>query len=168
MRGFQCDLTVPNSTAVDFCPFRNGTQGDPNTGEWPIVNAPLPVSDARPTVSIDADAATYEPGDTVTLSSTASDDFGVANVTFFEGANAISIDEQPPYGATFLIPANSECGDRTFTAISKDSSGQTASDTVTVTVDDEFDCEGPPDPPTASPSTSRRRAQSRARARRTP
>lgn len=138
---------VDNSTAVDFCPFRNGTAGDPNSGQHPIVNAPLPVSDARPSVSLDADDTTYEPGETVTLSATASDDFGVSNVTFFEGANAISIDDQPPYGTTFVIPANSECGQRTFTAISKDSSGQTASDTVTITVDDEFDCEGPPDPP---------------------
>ncbi len=136
-----------NSTAVDFCPFRNGNQGDPNAGQWPIVNAPLPVSDEGPSVDIEADAATYEPGETVILSATAADDFGVKNVTFFEGANAISIDANPPYGATFDIPANSACGDRTFTAISKDSSGQTASDTVTITVDDEFDCEGPPDPP---------------------
>ena len=88
---------VNNSTAVDFCPFRNGTQGDPNTGQWPVVNAPLPISDARPTVDVDADAATYEPGDTVTLSATASDDFGISNVTFFDGANALSIDDQPPY-----------------------------------------------------------------------
>ncbi len=57
-------------------------------------------------VDVEADAATYEPGDTVTLSATASDDFGIANVTFFDGANALSIDEQPPYGATFVIPAN--------------------------------------------------------------
>ena len=139
---------VDNSTAVDFCPFRNGTQGDPNTGQWPVVNAPLPVSDAGPTVEIDADAATYEPGDTVTLSATASDDFGITNVTFFDGANALSIDDEPAYGTTFVIPENGPCGQRTFSAISKDSIGQTASDSVTITVDDEFDCQGPPDPPT--------------------
>ncbi len=141
---------VDNSTAVDFCPYRNGQQGDPNLGQWPIVNAPLPVSDAGPSVDVQADAATYEPGDTVTLSATASDDFGISNVTFFDGANALSIDEQPAYGTTFVIPENGPCGDRTFTAISRDSSGQTASDSVTVTIDDEFDCEGPPDPPTIS------------------
>ena len=141
---------VDNSTAVDFCPFRNGQQGDPNLGQWPIVNAPLPVSDAGPSVDLQTDAATYEPGDTVTLSATASDDFGVSNVTFFDGANALSIDEQPAYGTTFVIPENGPCGDRTFTAISRDSSGQTDSDSVTVTIDDEFDCEGPPDPPTIS------------------
>jgi hypothetical protein len=143
-------ITVPNSTAVDFCPFRNGTQGDPNTGEWPVVNAPLPVSDARPTVEIEADAATYEPGDTVMLTAAAADDFGVTNVTFFRGANAMSIDGSPPYGATYEIPEDGPCGEQTFTAVSKDSSGQTDSDSVTITVDDEFDCEGPPDPPTIS------------------
>ncbi len=139
---------VDNSTAVDFCPFRNGTQGDPNTGQWPVVNAPLPVSDTGPTVEIDADAAIYEPGDTVTLSATASDDFGITSVTFFDGANALSIDDEPAYGTTFVIPENGPCGQRTFSAISKDSIGQTASDSVTITVDDEFDCQGPPDPPT--------------------
>jgi hypothetical protein len=141
------NTTFPNSTAVDFCPFRNGTAGDPNTGEYPVVNAPLPVSDARPTVDIQADDTTYEPGDTITLSATASDDFGVQNVTFFRGANALSIDGTPPYGATYVIPENGPCGEQTFRAISKDSSGQTASDSVTITIDDEFDCQGPPDPP---------------------
>ena len=141
---------VDNSTAVDFCPFRNGTQADPTTGQWPIVNAPLPVADERPSVELEADGATYEPGDTVALDASASDDFGVTEVTFFDGANAISIDGEPPYEATFVIPESGPCGQRTFTAIAKDSHGQTASDTVTVTVDDEFDCEGAPDPPTIS------------------
>ena len=33
---------------VDFLPFRSGPQGDPNTGQFPVVPAPIPVSDAAP------------------------------------------------------------------------------------------------------------------------
>ena len=46
------DVAVPGSNAVDFCPFRNGNQADPNAGELPVAYAPLPVSDAGPSVTL--------------------------------------------------------------------------------------------------------------------
>ena len=42
-----------SSDAVDFFPFRNGSQSDPNTGEFAVFDAPGPVNDAAPTVTLD-------------------------------------------------------------------------------------------------------------------
>ena len=59
------DGTGNTSDAVDFFPFRNGFQSDPNTGEFPVLDVPGPVNDAR----ADGDArhrqaTTYHRGDT--------------------------------------------------------------------------------------------------------
>ena len=62
------------SDAVDFFPYRSGTQSDPNTGEWPVVDAPG-------TVGADAgcgDDVTYDPA-IPTFSSVVGDEDG-ANV----------------------------------------------------------------------------------------
>ena len=45
------------STTVDFLPFRNGPQSDPNTGQFPVVPAPIPVNDAAPAVTVAAASA---------------------------------------------------------------------------------------------------------------
>ena len=37
------------SDAVDFFPFRNGPQSDPQTGEFAVIDVPGPVNDAAPT-----------------------------------------------------------------------------------------------------------------------
>ena len=75
------------STLVDFLPYRNGPQSDPDTGQFPVVPAPIPVSDAPPAVTVAAERATYRRGDTVLLTATPSDDFGIRQVTFFDGAD---------------------------------------------------------------------------------
>lgn len=138
---------VPGSDAVDFCPFRNGTQGDPNVGQFPVAYAPLPVSDAGPSVTLTTDAPTYERGDTVTMTANASDDFGIAKVTFYDGANQVGEAIPPDGDATFSIPANAACAARTLTAVATDSIGQTASDQATITVVGPNGCAPLPGPP---------------------
>lgn len=140
--------TLPNSSAVDFCPFRNGTQNDPNTGEYIITDAPLPISDAPPTVDLSADDTEYDRGETVQLTADADDDFGVKHVTFFNGLQQLSQDSSPPYAEDFVIPNDAPCGTRTFTAVAEDSLGQTVSDDVQVDVVGPNNCEDPPDAPT--------------------
>jgi hypothetical protein len=138
---------VNNSTAVDFCPYRNGSQGDPNTGEYLIVDAPVPVADAAPTVALDSDETEYDRGDVVHLTATADDDFGVNKVTFFNGLQQLDVDTTSPYEQDFTIPANAPCGSRSFSAVVEDSSGQTASDEISVDVVGPDNCEDPPDAP---------------------
>lgn len=136
-----------NSTAVDFCPFRNGNQADPNAGQWPVAYAPLPVSDAGPSVSLSTDSPTYDRGDTVTLTANASDDFGIAKVTFYDGTDKVGVAVPPNDKATFTIPADAPCAARSVRAVAEDSIGQTASDSKTITVVGPNNCEPPPDPP---------------------
>lgn len=135
-----------NSSAVDFCPFRNGNQADPNAGEYPVAYAPLPVSDAGPSISLSTDSPTYDREDTVTMTANASDDFGIAKITFYDGATKVGTAIPPDDDATFQIPADAACTTRALTAIAEDSIGQTASDSKTITVVGPNNCE-PPDPP---------------------
>jgi hypothetical protein len=127
---------VFNSDAVNFCPFRNGSQADPDTGEYPVVDAPLPVDDTGPSISLSSDHALYARGETAALTATAADDFGVKEVTFYDGATAIGTDTTPPYTQNFQIPADAPCGNRAFQAVAEDSSGQTATSGLNVSVDE--------------------------------
>src|SRR3954470_3423261 len=65
------------SDAVDFFPFRNGVQSEPNSGEFPVFDVPGPVDDAGPTVTLATDGATYHRGGKVELTAAPADDFGV-------------------------------------------------------------------------------------------
>ena len=40
------------SNAVDFFPYRNGSQANQSTGQYPVLTAPIPVNDAAPTVAL--------------------------------------------------------------------------------------------------------------------
>lgn len=142
-------VAVPGSNAVDFCPFRNGNQGDPNGGEYPVAYAPLPMSDAGPSISLSTDNPTYNQGDTVTATATTGDDFGIAKVTFYDGATQVGVATPPDNDVTFQIPNNATCTARTITAVAEDSIGQTASDDTTITVVGPNNCQPvvPPDPP---------------------
>lgn len=141
------NVAVSGSDAVDFCPFRNGNQADPNTGQFPVAYAPLPVSDAGPTVALSTDSATYDRGDDVTMTANASDDFGIAKITFYDGADQVATAIPPADEGTFTIPADAACAARTLTAVAEDSIGQTASDTETITVVGPNSCAPPPSPP---------------------
>jgi hypothetical protein len=140
--------TVSNSDAVDFCPFRNGSQSDPNFGEFPAVDAPLPVADEAPTIELSSDDDEYDRGDTVHLTADAGDDFGVTKVTFFNGLQQLGVVTSPPYTQDFTIPLDAPCGARSFSAVVEDSSGQTASDEISVDVVGPNQCEEPPAAPT--------------------
>ena len=127
--------SADGSTAVDFMPFRSGPQSDPNTGQFPVVPAPLAVSDAAPAVSVRPERAQYRRGETVKLIAEPSDDFGIRRVTFFDGAAEVGSDASPPYEAAFTLPADAACGSsRPVAATAEDSLGQTATGTATVQV----------------------------------
>ena len=123
-----------NSSTVDFQPFRSGTQSDPNTGQFPILTAPMPVNDTEPAVAVSSERPQYRRGETVKLLAEASDDFGVRRVTFFDGPADVGSDESPPYAAAFTIPGDAPCGPREFAAVAEDSLGQTAGATGTLQV----------------------------------
>src|SRR5262249_22460726 len=121
-------------TAVDFYPFRNGNAANPDTGEYPVLTAPIPMSDAPPTVQLSAPASAAR-GATVTLTASPADDFGVKRVRFTVGTTTLGTVTLPPYTLTSTIPEDAACGStRSYTAIATDSLGQTGSATRAVTV----------------------------------
>jgi hypothetical protein len=126
--------SADGSTTVDFAPFRSGPQSDPNTGQFPVVPAPLAVSDAAPAVSVRAERGQYRRGETVKLIADPSDDFGIRKVTFFDGATEVGSDDSPPYEAAFTLPADAACGSRPVAATAEDSLGQTATGAATLQV----------------------------------
>jgi hypothetical protein len=98
-----------------------------------VLSAPIPVDDAAPTVAITG-GATVARGATLTVAATASDDFGVKSVTFYDGATKIGTSSGPSYAASEVIGSTAACGSRAVSAIAEDSLGQTAVATGTVTV----------------------------------
>jgi len=131
------------SNAVDFFPFRNGNQGDPNTGELPVVYAPLPVSDFGPTVSLSVDSPSgYDLDEVARLTADAADDFGVTTLTFLDGDSQIGTVTAPANAVDFPIPDNAACGERTLSVVVSDYLGQTASGNVTINVVDPKVCGG--------------------------
>jgi hypothetical protein len=122
------------SDAVDFFPFRDGLQSDPNTGEFPVIDVPGPVNDLAPTVTLSTDATTYHRGDLATLTAAPADDFGVHSVTFYDGAAVVGVLTTKPYRLGYRIPSDILCSGRTLTAVAEDSAGQTASASVPITI----------------------------------
>ena len=139
------------STAVDFFPFRDGPQSDPNSGEFPVVDAPIPVNDLAPTVSLTTDSPAYGRGAPVTLTADATDDFGVTEVRFYDitaGGTLIATDTSAPYNATLTVPPNAPCATRQVMALAFDFNRQTADDSATYEVVGPPDaCAAPPNPP---------------------
>ena len=122
------------SSTVDFRPFRDGPQSDPNRGQFPVVPAPIPVDDAEPAVTVAPERPQYRRGETVRLIAQPSDDFGIRRVTFFDGSAEVGSDDSPPYEAAFTLPADAPCGPRPVAATAEDSLGQTATGTSSVAV----------------------------------
>lgn len=136
------------SDAVHFVPFRGGSMADTDGGYWPIQDAPVPVPDAAPAVSLTATPASAAPGDKVTLTADATDDFGVSSITFYDGTDEIATVIPPDDSVTWTAPEM--CGQRELSVVAADAIGQTATDSVEVTV---TDCPVPPVPPTVSLSS---------------
>ncbi len=113
------------SNSVDFTPYRSGQQAS-NTGEFAIADAPVPVDDAAPAVTLSAPAEALR-GTAVQLAASPSDDFGVRQVRFAEGSTTLGTTSASPFTFTTTIPADAACGStRTYLARATDSAGQTA------------------------------------------
>jgi hypothetical protein len=126
-------------------PYRSGPQSDPRTGQFSNIQAPN--TDVGPSATLAVAPGTARRGQELTLTATATDDFGIRQVTFYDGATALATDSAPPYTATARIPADAACAERTYTVVAEDAIGQTTSATATVRV---VGCPGPPpsvDPP---------------------
>lgn len=145
------DGTGTTSTAVDFFPFRSGSQSDSDAGELPVVYAPLPVNDAGPSIDLSADKAEFNRGEQVRLEATAADDFGVTSIAFFDGTDLIGQVTPPADSATFTIPANALCDSRALSAVASDYLGQTASDSAAINVVGPNGCKDPLPPVKAAP-----------------
>lgn len=124
------------STTVHFKPYRPGNEADTN-GKWPTAETPAPTVDGAPTVSLGSDLATVLPGEDITLTATATDDFGVAKIEFYEGSTLIDTVTPPDDSTTWTAPAT--CGAPQtveFTVFVTDSEGQQAFDELSVDMDD--------------------------------
>ncbi len=143
------------SDAVHFKPFRGGSESDPEAGEWPVIYAPLPVDDAPPTISLATDKHDYDRGQTVQLTATAGDDFGVTSITFYDGATPIATVTPPAATTTLAIPADAACTTSTLSAVATDFLGQTGSGSTEIAVTGPNGCKEttPPPPPTPKPPT---------------
>lgn len=140
------------SDTVDFFPFRNGPQSDPNTGEFAVYDAPGVVDDTVPSVGLTTDKATYHRGDTATLTAAAGDDFGVRVVSFYDGPWMVGRADRKPYEVEYTLPSDIACATRTLTAVVEDSSGQTNSTSKPIEIDS-ADCTPAGPPPLPSVTT---------------
>jgi Bacterial Ig domain len=145
----KADGSGTTSDAVDFFPFRNGYQSEPNTGEFVNVDVPGQVNDAAPTVTLTTSTASVHLGDTVKLTAAPADDFGIHRVVFYDGGAIIGQRTSVPYTLNYKIPGDVTCAARTLTALAEDSSGQTAASAQTITVNP-ADCAGTQPSPPAS------------------
>jgi hypothetical protein len=91
------------------------------------------VSDAAPTVSITSPASGVSVSGSVTIIANASDDVGIASVTFEAGGTALGIDTTTPYEATWNTCPLAN-GTVTLEAIATDTRGQTAAASRQVTL----------------------------------
>lgn len=137
------DVTF-GSDAVHFLPYRAGGMADTDTGYWPIQDAPILVEDAAPEVTLNADPVEISPGGKIKLTATATDDFGVKQLVFYDGTDEIATVTPPDDAVEWTAPE--VCGPRELSVLAEDSSGQSASAAAAVTV---IDC---PNPPTAAPT----------------
>ncbi|CAM3243199.1 Uncharacterized protein DR_A0282 [Deinococcus saxicola] len=87
----------------------------------------------KPTVSLTASPSSVQPGDTVTLTASASDNVGVFKVSFYQGTTLINEDSIAPYTATTTVDSAAS-GTVTYRAVASDAAGNTAEATATVSV----------------------------------
>ncbi|HOO70675.1 MAG TPA: Ig-like domain-containing protein [Spirochaetota bacterium] len=90
-----------------------------------------------PTVAITAPSDSAEVSDTITITASASDNVGVTSVEFYVAGSLVSTDTSAPYAYSWNTTGVSD-GSVTITAIAYDASGNDASDSVTVTVNNDF------------------------------
>jgi len=121
----------------------NGTQtliSGPGTGDGRNWSRPAMFflsTDTAPTVAVtDPANGAVVGGPAVTLAASASDDNGVTAVEFFAGATSVGVDTDGADGWSVIWDSTTGAdGALTVTATATDTIGQTASEAVTVTVD---------------------------------
>ncbi len=143
------------SSAVDFFPFRSGSQSDPDAGQWPVVFAPLPVPDKGPSLAIGTDKRNYLQGEQVRIDLDAEDDFGVTKVTLFDGATPIGQVVPPASTASLTIPADGACTSHALSAVASDYLGQTAGASTRIEVVGPHECKSQDVLPLAGPPSVR-------------
>ena len=135
---YQQQFTVPQDAVAGTLFHVIGTARDTsgNSTSAEIVVAVTAQPDTQPpSVTLNAPAQA-SPGATINLSASATDNVGVASVTFsLAAASAIATDTDKPYGATFTVPSDAAAGSSlVFVAQATDFSGNTARDTKTVAI----------------------------------
>jgi len=134
--------TVLEGTADDL-----GSAGRDNIYGYGLVNAaaalgyspgpPVPV-DNPPTVNITSPSNGATVLGAVAITANAADDNGVTQVEFFVDGGSIGIDNTSPYSVSWNSTSISD-GGHTIKATATDTASQTASDSISVTVDNEND-----------------------------
>lgn len=108
------------------------TARDPPTGTYSITIT----DNDPPTVTITQPTNGAIVGGTISILATASDNIGVASVEFLDGTTSIFIDNTPPYSASWSTALTID-GTHTITTKALDAAGNSASDMITVTVDNQ-------------------------------
>ncbi|HMJ36719.1 MAG TPA: Ig-like domain-containing protein [Baekduia sp.] len=103
--------------------------GIPETG-------PLPTADGAPTASLTSplSGTPLTAGGAAHVLASAGDDFGVTSVSAYLGSRLLGTDGTAPYDVAYTVPADLAGTTQSITVVATDSSGQTASDGVTVTI----------------------------------
>jgi hypothetical protein len=116
----------------------------------PVLHIEYGPGDPEPTVSITSPADGAAVSGTVQVQANASDDKGVTQVRFFDGATPMGTDTDGSNGwSVSWNTAGTAEGPHTITATATDTIGQTGSDSITVTVDN---VDGPPNVSITSPA----------------
>ncbi len=122
---------------------------DPNENDGKVYEVAAPTGDAAPAVTITEPAEGATVSGTVTIRASATDDRGVTQVAFREGAATIGTDTNGADGWSVAWNSTTVAdGSHTLSAIATDTAGQTGSDTTTVAVDN---VDGPPNVAITSP-----------------
>ncbi len=128
-----------NSGRMDYWIVDRQVDNGPNPTEndGMLFEVRISSSDAPPTVTLTAPAqGAVVSGASVAVSATASDDLGVSQVRFFDGATLLGTDSDGSNGwSTTWNTTGVADGSHTITATATDTSGQNASDSHDVTVD---------------------------------
>ena len=147
IQGVTVDAGYVYGADIAFRDITSGNNGAPclvgfdlcsGRGSWtdnappPPPPPPPPPDTTPPTVTFTAPNANAAVRGTVNVSANASDNVAVDHVDFFDGSTLIATDSSAPYSVPWTTSGD---GPRTLTATAHDTSGNTASDTRNVTVD---------------------------------
>jgi hypothetical protein len=125
------DTTTASDGSHTIKAIATDTIGQENTDS---VTVSVDNVDEPPQVSITSPPDGVLVSGTIAITATASDDKGVSQVEFYIDAALLATDSASPYGCSWNTATASD-GSHTIAAKATDTKGQTAQNTVTVTVD---------------------------------